>query len=381
MSNNTFDFARKEIEKLHSEGLYRYMMHGDVVGAHVVVNGRKLVNMCSNDYLGLPPSMIPNIQMQSSSRLLAGGSTPHIQLEQALAKHKQMSGCLTYPSGYMANLGVVCILAKPGDTIFSDELNHASIVDACRLAGAGVRIYRHNDTRDLESAILDTPGKKIVITEGVFSMDGDIAPLAEISRIVKEAGGILMVDDAHGDFVLGVDGQGTASHLNSRVDVYVSSLSKGLGSFGGYVASNKDVIDLCINKSRPFIYTSALPAGVCGHAIKRLHMKKQRQKQVDKLQKNTDLIARGLKQLGYVEGITTNTKSQTHIIPVIVGDEKMAVAVSGFLFKQGVFAQAVRYPTVKRGQARLRLSITAWLDTQDIDVVLHAFDTARKKFW
>jgi len=274
----------------------------------------------------------------------------------------------------MTNLGIISILPQRDDLIISDELNHASIIDSCRLARAKKIIYKHNDIEDLESKLQKKAHNKFVITEGIFSMNGDFARLREISDLCQRHHAILILDDAHGDFVAGNDGRGSASHLGvaNRVDVYISSLSKGLGAFGGYAASRKEVVDLAINTSRPFIYTSALPNFMVQIALDKFTSDRE-QKRI-KLWKNIQLFRRGLESLGY------SIDSQSQIIPLIIGGEKGAIDFGRFLFRNGVFAQPIRYPTVELGSARIRISMTAWLTEEIINKSIDIFEKAGKKF-
>lgn len=331
--------------------------------------------MCSNDYLGIPTTKIQIKQLQSSSRLVSGNDESYKRLEEALAKHKSHQSCLIYPTGYMANLGAISAIAKKGDLILSDELNHASIIESCKLTDAKVSIYKHNDMQDLNKKIKQKGKSKFIITEGIFSMDGDLSPLKQITEISDKTDAITIVDDAHGDFVIGNDGKGTPDHLKvaNKIDLYISSLSKGLGSFGGYVSSRNNVIDLCVNKSKSFIYTSALPSFLVEYSFKRFQSNRKKQKR--KLTKNTERLIKGLRQLGF------QINSSSQIIPIIVGDEKKAMRFGKFLFDNGIFAQPIRYPTVPKNQARLRVSVTAWLSGTDIENSLEIFEKAHKKFY
>jgi glycine C-acetyltransferase len=258
--------------------------------------------------------------------------------------------------------------------ILSDELNHASIIESCKLSGAKTSIYKHNDMKDLHQKLKQKSKNKFVITEGIFSMDGDFSKLKEITEIAQKNSAITILDDAHGDFVVGKDGKGTGSYfgVSKKIDVYISSLSKGLGSFGGYIASKKNVIDLNVNKSKSFIYTSALPSFLVEYSLRRFES--NREKQQKKLQENIKLLSKGLQDIGY----TINSK--THIIPIIIGDEKTAMHFGRYLFKNGVHAQPIRYPTVPKNKARVRISVTGWLSQKDIEKSLKVFDNGFKKF-
>ena len=368
------NFIDLELARIKENNLHRRLQYGEARGSHITIKGKKHINLSSNDYLGIPITKIQTNQLQSSSRLVSGNDESYRKLESVLAKHKSQQNSLIYPTGYMANLGSISAIASKGDLILSDELNHASIIESCKLSGAKTSIYKHNDMDDLEKKIKKQGKNKFVITEGVFSMDGDVSSLKEITEISQKSNAITIVDDAHGDFVMGKDGKGTPEHFNvaKKIDLYISSLSKGLGSFGGYVASQNNVIDLCINKSKPFIYTSALPSFLVQHSIKRIESDRETQKK--KLENNVEKLARGLRSIGY------EIKSNTQIIPIILGSEKLAMDFGKFLSVNGIFAQPIRYPTVPKNQARLRISVTAWLTNSDIEKSLKIFEKAYRKF-
>ena len=227
--------------------------------------------------MGITQPKLSNKQNQSSSRLVSGNDSSFRILEEKLAKHKSQESSLIFPTGYMANLGVISSLVRKNDLVLSDKLNHASLIEACKLSNAKLSIFKHNDMNDLTHKIKTKAKRKFIITEGIFSMDGDFSNLDEISEISKRNNAIIILDDAHGDFVVGNDGKGTANHfgVSKKIDVYISSLSKGLGSFGGYASSKKNIIDLCINKSKPFIYTSALPTTIINDGIKRFNSNRE----------------------------------------------------------------------------------------------------------
>jgi len=374
---------RDELDSLATNNLYRKLRTVEVLGPTARINGKEVVLLCSNDYLGLSrnkqviSSMVNSLKhgtSQCSSRLVAGNDAIIEKLEQDLAKQKGFERSLVYPTGYMANIGVIPSLARKDDLIVSDEFNHASIVDACKMSKAEVSVFKHNDLIDLESKLSATGyRRKIVAVEGVFSMDGDLALLNEIGKITHENDGLLILDDAHGDFVYGTNHRGTAEHLGAEkyVDVLVSSMSKGLGCFGGYVASSGEIIEYLINKSRSFIYTSSLPSAMASGAITALQITRKGLLQ-KKLWKNVKRFRDGLMNVGF------DIASSSHIIPVIVKDEKLALRFSDFLLEQGVFAQAIRYPTVPKSNARIRVSITAILD-KHIDDVIEAFRRSASK--
>ena len=369
-----FGTLEKKLSVIKKNNLLRNLQDSQIEKQFIKQNGKKLLNFSSNDYLGINPGKIKHTQFQSSSRLVSGNDTSFSILEKKLAKHKSQEKSIIFPTGYMANLGIISSIANKQDTIFSDELNHASIVEACKLSGSKIKIFKHNDMGDLEQKIEKTKGKKLVITEGVFSMDGDWSRLDKISQLAEKHGIITILDDAHGDFVLGKDGKGTANFFNveKKIDLYISSLSKGLGSFGGYVCGKKSLVDLCINTSKTFIYTSALPASINQYSLKRFNS--NREKYRKKLWKKINLFHKRL------EEIQLQTTSTSQIIPIIIGDEKRAMDLSKFLKSKGIFAQAIRYPTVKKDQARIRISITGWLSEKEIEYSIKILEKAKRKF-
>jgi glycine C-acetyltransferase len=369
-----FDFVIEDLEKIKTRNLYRKLQENRVQGQYILFRKKKLVNLCSNDYLGLGNDKIPNMQLQSSSRLVAGNDISFSMLEKKLAHHKSQESALIFPTGYMANLGSLPPLTHKGDLILSDELNHASIIDACKLSGARIAVYKHNDVTDLEKKIRQKADRKIIVTEGIFSMNGDFVDLKRISEISSENNAILVLDDAHGDFVTGRDGRGTGEHfgIQKRIDVYVSSLSKGLGAFGGYVASRSEIRDLIINTSRPFIYTSALPSFLVELALQRFSSKREKHRK--KLWNNIKIMQKELESIGYI------FDSSSHIIPIIIGSEKKVMEFSKYLFDNVIFAQPIRYPTVALGSARIRISVTALLEEKNIEKSIDVFESAGKKF-
>ena len=369
-----FSYINSQLEKIRKNDLYRQLRSGKVNGAFITINRKKLLNLCSNDYLGIPSIKLATNQMQSSSRLVSGNDLAFNILEKKLAKHKSQQNALIFPTGYMANLGSITAIIQKGDQILSDELNHASIIEACKLSNAKISIYKHNNINDLKLKLDKKYKRTFIVTEGVFSMDGDFANLKEITEFAEQKNIITVLDDAHGDFTVGQDGKGSANYFNvsKKIDLYISSLSKGLGSFGGYVASQKNVVDLCINKSKSFIYTSALPSIFVEYSIKRFDS--NREKFRKKLGKNVHLISSGLKKIGY------KIDSKTHIIPIIIGREKTTLNFGKYLFDKGVYAQPIRFPTVPKNKARIRLSVTSWLTKKQIESVLDVFESAGKKF-
>ena len=369
-----FGTLEKKLSGIKKNNLLRSLQDSHVEKQFIKQNGRKLLNFSSNDYLGIKSGKMRHAQFQSSSRLVSGNDTSFSLLEKKLARHKSQEQAIIFPTGYMANLGMITSIATKHDTIFSDELNHASIVEACKLSGSKIKIFKHNDIGDLERKVQKTKGKKILITEGVFSMDGDWSKLNEICQVSEKHGMITVLDDAHGDFVLGKDGKGTANFFDveKKIDLYVSSLSKGLGSFGGYVCGKKKIIDLCINTSKTFIYTSALPSSINQYSLNRFNSKREIYR--EKLWGKINLFHKRL------EEIELHTTSTSQIIPIIIGNEKKAMELSKFLRINGIFAQAIRYPTVKKDQARIRISITGWLSNKEIEYSIQILEKAKRKF-
>jgi glycine C-acetyltransferase len=350
-------------------------------GPTAIVNGKEVINLCSNDYLGLSidneviAKTVASLQQvsQCSSRLIAGNHPNFIELERMLASHRGTESALVYPTGYTANLGVLTSIADESSTIYSDELNHASIVDACRLTNATIVVFRHNDTDHLRELIGGRSGRKIVITEGVFSMDGDIGKLSEIKTIADHHDAITVIDDAHGDFIFGPSFSGTSAKLGVNFDIHISSMSKALGCFGGYVATKLSIRDLLINTSRQFIYTSALPDHLCSAAMAAIPIAKRGHLQ-KRLRSNIVYFSSALKRLGF-----DIRNPATQIIPVVIGKETQALEFSNQLLNKGVFAQAIRYPTVRKGQARVRVSLNAMHQQEHLNFATEAFEAAAKK--
>ncbi len=371
------------LRALKANNLYRRLRDVKVINSSkAIVDGKEVILLCSNDYLGLSCSKEVRESMltylnntfsisQCSSRLMAGNDPLLNELEYELALHKRKDKALLYANGYMANLALASLFDE-NTIVYSDELNHASIIDACRLGKARVKVFKHNSIDELKHILNEDKDKsskiKVIVTEGVFSMDGDIAMLDEISSLSREHNAMLVVDDAHGDFIYGSNYRGIAEYLNveDSVDVITSSLSKGLGCFGGYTVSNECIIDYLVNKARSFIYTSALPSIFAVAALRALSVVKQGIMQ-SRLFANVKLFRERLLSMGF------NTQSNTHIIPVIVGDEKRALEFTNSLLEHGVFTQAIRYPTVAKGKARIRVTLTALHTREDIEHALEIF--------
>ena len=369
-----FEYINSELKEIRKRDLYRKMHNSKITGAYITINSKTLINLCSNDYLGITQPKLPNKQNQASSRLVSGNDNSFRVLEEKLAKHKSQERSLIFPTGYMANLGVIPSIIGKNDLVLSDKLNHVSLIEACKLTNSKLSIFNHNDMNDLAHKIKTKAKRKFIITEGIFSMDGDFSNLNLITEIAEKNNAVVILDDAHGDFVVGKDGKGTANHfgVSKKIDVYISSLSKGLGSFGGYAASKKNTIEFCVNKSKSFIYTSALPGILIHDATKRFESKRERNRK--KLWKNIKKFSSGLKKIGL------NVNSDSQIFPIIIGKEKTTMEFGDYLFKNGIFAQPIRYPTVSRNHARIRISITARLTDEHIEKSLSILENAKNKF-
>ncbi|MDW0138209.1 MAG: aminotransferase class I/II-fold pyridoxal phosphate-dependent enzyme, partial [Nitrososphaeraceae archaeon] len=335
------EFIKADINKLKAENLYRKLRIVENHDGLIIVNNKEIINFNSNDYLGLSTNkeILRNTVKdfdeisQCSSRLVGGNNLVIEKLEHALSRHRKTESSLVYTTGYSAVLGVLSTLADSRTTIFSDESNHASIIDGCRLSDANIRIFRHNDIEHLLELLRNVKGKKILVTEGLFSIEGDMAKLKSICKLAKEFGVFTIVDDAHGDFVFGNRASGTPSELsvNNLIDVHISSLSKALGCFGGYVACTEMVRDYFINRSRQFIFTSAIPTHLCNAGLVGIGIAKKGLLQRE-LFNNMKLLHNGLKKIGYDIG---NSSSQ--IIPIHIGSEKLATKFADILLQKGIF--------------------------------------------
>ena len=378
------EFIKADINELKKENLYRRLRIVENHNGSAIVDNNKIINFNSNDYLGLSSNqeIIKNTLKkfdeisQCSSRLVGGNSVDIIKLEKSLSKHRKTESSLVYTTGYSSVLGVLSALADSDTTIFSDELNHASIIDGCRLSNAKIKIFRHNDSEHLLGKLKGTRGKKILVTEGLFSIEGDISNLKSICNLAKELGVFIIVDDAHGDFVFGKNGSGTPSELkvDKLIDVHISSLSKALGCFGGYVACTNMVRDYLINKSRQFIFTSALPNHLCISALNAIRIAKNGNLQ-RKLFTNVKLLNNGLKKVGFDIG---NSCSQ--IIPIHVGSETLTMILANKLIQKGIFVHPMRFPTVKKGCALLRLSLSASHTKEQLIYTLGELENIGKKY-
>jgi glycine C-acetyltransferase len=382
-----YDHINDQLHEYRQKNIYREPLTSEIKGNTFYLGNKKVINLCSNDYLGLSQnntvlSKIRDSLIQvspCSSRLVSGNNINIIKLERILAIHRSSENALVYPTGYMANLGVITAISSSEHTIFSDSLNHSSIIDACRLAKSNnIMIFEHNNPDHLERLLKNSKAKKIIITEGIFSMDGDMARLDLLTELAKKHDSILIVDDAHSDFIFGNFGNygGIPEHfgVENDVDIHISSLSKGLGCFGGYVASSNLIRDLLINKSRQFIYTSAIPEHLCVAAITAVSILKKNKNIQKRFFIRIKWFINQLNQLGFNLGTTSS-----HIIPIIIGDEKVTFNFSKELFKKGIFIQAIRYPTVSLGKARLRISLNMSIQQSQLNYVINCLDKLGKK--
>jgi glycine C-acetyltransferase len=377
----------EELRHINKASLYRKLnvINTDKLSTIVVNGSVESINLSSNDYLGLSrnkavlKATVNNLCQisQCSSRLIAGNSDELDQLEKKLADHRKSDKTLIYPSGYMANLGVISTLANKSTTIYSDEYNHASIIDGCRLSGARIVIYRHNDLDHLDQLIRkSTSDRKIFVTETIFSMDGDQSDLRAIHELARRHNAITVVDDSHGDFIYDDRGKLALEGINS-VDVYISSLSKALGCFGGYVSASRQVIEFLINRSRSFIYSTSLPSHLCSAALAAIPIAEQGDLQ-ELLMKKITFFSSKVDSMGF-GNVRPKSRFRSQIVPIVVGDEKKTVEFSKLLLSAGIFIQSIRYPTVQFGKARLRASITTSLDTKQLKIALEKIEAIARK--
>jgi 8-amino-7-oxononanoate synthase len=370
-------FLQETLRAIREEGLYRENMSCEQVCAtHVkTADGRIHLALASNNYLGLThhPDVIAACLEAAAkygtgsgaARLVTGSHPLYEVLEKKLAAFKHTEAAITFGAGYMANIGVISALMNKNDLIFSDALNHASIIDGCRLSGAKIVVFPHADTKALEKLLAHTPcaGKRLIVSDGVFSMDGDIAPLDRLVALAESFGALLMIDDAHATGVLG-EGRGTAHHfgLEGRVDVEMGTLSKALASAGGYVAGSRELIDYLVNKARSYIFSTALPPALIAAAAAALDILRESSVPVDRLAHNSRFFRGRLAEHGLSPG-----GSLTPIIPLIVGGSETALGAARALREEGLIVGAIRPPTVPRGQSRLRLTVSAAHTEEDLE--------------
>ena len=389
MRPDPLNFLSAELESLKQQGLYRKLRVLDGEQAsHASFDHKSVVNLSSNNYLGLTTH--PRLREAAlkavsdygagsgSVRTIAGTMAIHMELEERLAAFKKVETVVVFQSGFAANAGTVAAILTKDDVVVSDELNHASIIDGCRLSRATIKVFPHKDVDAARTIMRDLPAsqRKLLITDGVFSMDGDLGALPALCDVAEEFGAIMMVDDAHASGVFGKQGRGTIDHFNchGRVDIQVGTLSKAIGVLGGYVAGTRSFIEFLYHRARPFLFSTSHPPAVAAACIAALDVLEEEPQWIERLWENTRFFKAGLQQLGFNTG-----RSESPITPVIVGEAHQAMQMSDALFRAGVFAQGIGFPTVARGQARLRTIVTATHSRDDLQFALDAFGRVGKE--
>lgn len=387
---NPLAWLSEEIEGWKKAGTYQRLRVLESACEPVArFDGREVINLASNNYLGLanhPKLVEAAIEAtrkygagSGAVRTIAGTMTLHLELERRIAEFKNVEACVVFQSGFAANAGTVAALLGPEDTIISDELNHASIIDGCRLSKAKIRIFPH---RDFEAAgrmlgeLEGTAGRKLLITDGVFSMDGDIAPLPELVGLAERYGAIMMVDDAHASGVLGRNGRGTIDHfgLHGRVDIQVGTLSKAIGCLGGYICGSRDLIEYLYHRGRPFLFSTSHPPAVAAACLAAFDLLEREPERIARLWENTRYFKEELRREGFDTGV-----SETPITPIMVGEAALAHAFSQALFEEGLMATGIGYPTVPRGKARIRTIVTAAHSREQLDRALEILGRVGKR--
>ena len=383
-------YLSDELAKLREQKLYQKLRILETEQRPVArFDGREVINLSSNNYLGLTTH--PKLKQRAleavekwgvgsgAVRTIAGTMTLHMALEEKIAKFKHVEASVVFQSGFTANAGTVQAILGREDVIISDELNHASIIDGCRLSRAEIKVFLHKDVEACEKVLKELAGRncrKLLITDGVFSMDGDIAPLPGLVELAEKYGCIMMIDDAHASGVLGRNGRGTVDHFNlhGRVDVQVGTLSKAIGALGGYVCSTRDTIEFLYHRARPFLFSTSHPPSVAATCLAAFEVLEEEPQLIERLWANTRFFKEGLKKLGFNTGM-----SETPITPVIVGDAALAHEFSRQLFAGGVFAQGIGFPTVPKGKARIRTIVTATHTEAELSQALQILDKVAKK--
>lgn len=383
------DFIENELQSLKERDRYRQIRWiEEGLCPWVRMNGGKVLLLCSNNYLGLASD--PRLKEEAlraiekwgcgsgGSRSISGSLAIHRLLEEKLAQFHRGEAALLFNSGYSANLSLLTALMGEGDVIYSDELNHASIVDGCRLSKASVQIYRHLDMLHLESLLKENRAKRrrLIVTDGIFSMDGDLAPLPEIVQLAKQYEALTMVDEAHAIGVFGPNGRGATEHfqLSQEVDIRMGTFGKALGCFGAYVVGRKSLIEFLINRGRVFLYTTAIPPSVSASVMASLDIVEQEPERRERLWENVQTLREGLNHLGF-----DTLKSEAHIIPVLIGEPEETMEMDRKLLENRVFVQGIRPPTVPEGKCRLRVTVMATHTQEDIDFALEKFEKVGKE--
>jgi glycine C-acetyltransferase len=383
MRSDPLAFLNTELDNLRQQGLHRSLriLQGRQQ-ATSKFDGRTVVNLSSNNYLGLTthPRLIESALAairefgagSGSVRTIAGTMAIHMELERRLAAFKKVEAVVVFQSGFAANAGTVSAILTKDDVIISDELNHASIIDGCRLSKAAIKVFKHKDVEGARKILQDLPAsqRKLLITDGVFSMDGDIGAIPELCKLAEEFGCIMMVDDAHASGVFGRNGRGTIDHFNvhGRVDIQVGTLSKAMGALGGYVAGSKSLIDFLYHRARPFLFSTSHPPAVAATCLAALDVLEQEPQIIEQLWDNTRFFKQGLMSMGFNTGL-----SESPITPVIAGEGSRAMKLSDRLFEEGVFAQGIAFPTVARDKARVRTIVTAAHTKDELQFALDKF--------
>jgi 8-amino-7-oxononanoate synthase len=383
------DFIQAELAAIREAGLYRRLRRVEnEQGPTLILDGREVINFSSNNYLGLAnhPALAEAAKKaidlygcgSGASRLISGNMALHEELESRLAAFKGTEAALVFNSGFQANTGILSTLTGEGDVIFSDALNHASVIDGCRLSRAKTFVYAHGDLDRLESALKQAGGarRRLIVTETIFSMDGDEAPLAGIVDLAEEYGAMVMVDEAHATGVFGPNGAGVVAKLGlgDRVAVQMGTLGKALGGFGAYVAGSRALRELLINRCRSFIYTTSLPPAVTAMAIAAIDLVEREAERREALWRNCQALKEGLSGLGFFLA-----ESQSPILPLVIGDPALCMKFSERLLDHGVFAQGIRPPTVPPGTSRLRITVMATHTREQLDRALKAFEEAKDR--
>lgn len=389
MAKDKLAFLDEQVGELKEQGLYNVIRTIESPqGAWITVDGKRALNFCANNYLGLcnHPQLKEAAQKAlekygvgpGAVRSIAGTMSLHLELERRLAQFKGVEAAINFQSGFCANLATIPALVGREDVIFSDELNHASIIDGCRLSRAKIVRFAHRDAKSLREVVEAEREYRrgLILTDGVFSMDGDIAPLPGLVEVAEEHNLLLMVDDAHGEGVLGRGGRGVVDHfgLHGRVDIEMGTLSKAFGVVGGYIAGRKRIVEWLRQRGRPFIFSSAVTPADTAACIAAIDLLESSTELVDRLWDNTRYFKEGMKSLGFDTG-----KSETPITPVMLGEAPLAQEFSRRLFEEGVFAMAIGYPTVPRGLARIRVMNSASHDGEDLDRGLSIFEKVGKE--
>ncbi|HEX5322335.1 MAG TPA: glycine C-acetyltransferase [Capsulimonadaceae bacterium] len=357
-------------------------------------DGREVINLASNNYLGLAnhPKLIEaslkatrDLGVGSGAvRTIAGTMRIHMELEEKIARFKNVEACVVFQSGFAANAGTVSAILGKDDFILSDELNHASIIDGARLSRAKIKVFRHKDVahcEELLKEVANEPGHKLVITDGVFSMDGDIGPVDKLAPLAEKYGAIMMVDDAHASGVLGRNGRGSIDHfgMHGRVDVQVGTLSKAIGALGGYVCGSKDLIDYLYHRARPFLFSTSHPPSVAATCIAAFDILEQEPERIERLWDNTRYFQSELRRTGFNIGGINTPATETPITPVIIGEGRAAMDYSRALFEEGVMGTGIAFPTVPEGKARIRLILTSEHTRAQLDRALETLERVAKR--